>query len=99
MPKIRHTGDEPVWLFDRDHTLRAAVRGALVVAVLLLIASVGSAVAGHPWALAGVPPALLMGYANIRLRDVNTRGAAVGWMLVTVLAMGVGFASAILATR
>lgn len=100
MPKIRHTGDdEPVWLFDRDHVLRNGVRSALVVAVLLLVVSVGLGVTGHPWALTGVPPALLMGYANLRLRDVNTSGAALGWLLVTGLAMVAGFALVMLATR
>lgn len=87
MPKIRHTDGEPVWLFDRDPSVRHGWVEAFVVAAVLAAASVGGAFARTPWALAGLPPALFMAYANLKRRDVHTYGAAFAWMSLVGLGM------------
>jgi hypothetical protein len=100
MPKTRHTeGEEPVWLFDRDSTLRNGWWSVFILAAVFGGLSIVGAFAESPWVLAGLPPVLLAVFANIKLRDVHTYGEAVKWLLLVLLGLVGSIVLLMLTTR
>jgi hypothetical protein len=96
---VVHRGCGAVWLFDRDSTLRRGWVGAFFLAAILVAASIATAFAKTPWALLGLPPALLMAFANLKLRDVHTYREAMRWLLLVGLGMACSFALLMSITR
>jgi hypothetical protein len=66
---------------------------------MLIAGSIGTAFASTPWGLVGLPPALLMVFANIKLRDVHTSGEAVKWLSLVGLGMAGSIALLMFVTR